>query len=59
MANQITPKQMLQIQLHDWKVYLAQIEKNPDTPTTDLAFCKGQIERIEASISSISEQSNA
>jgi hypothetical protein len=50
MANQVTPLSMLKLQLHDWKVLLSQLEKNTDTPTADIAFCKGKIQQIEQEV---------
>jgi hypothetical protein len=47
MANQLTPVQLLDRQLHEWKLLLAQLEANPATGTAYLAYSKAQIARFE------------
>jgi hypothetical protein len=56
MANQITPKAMLTLQLHDWKVLLAQLEANPDTPAADIIFCQAKVQQIEREINDLTIQ---
>jgi hypothetical protein len=53
MANQITPVELLERQLNDWKVLLAQLEANPATGANHLAYCKAKIVQLEQDLSDL------
>jgi hypothetical protein len=54
MANQITPAELLQVQLHDWNLLLAQLEQNPDTSAADVAYCQAKVQQINGEIQPLS-----
>lgn len=56
MANQLTPVQLLERQLTEWKILLGQLESNPATGTNHLAYCKAKIAQIELDVQDLKFQ---